>query len=111
VLPRAEENSARAGRRAIGALDGHLGEALGKLYVDNYFPPESKERMNRLVKNVMAAYRRRIEAVDWMGPETKKQALAKLATVMPKIGYPDKWRDYSTLEIGTDSYVQNRAAV
>ncbi len=94
-------------KRAIGALDGHMGEALGKLYVDQYFPPESKQRMDRLVKNVMAAYKRRIEAVDWMGPETKKQALAKLATVMPKIGYPDKWRDYSTLEIGTDSYVQN----
>jgi putative endopeptidase len=94
-------------KRAIGALDGHLGEALGKLYVDNYFPPESKQRMDRLVKNVMAAYKQRIEAVDWMGPETKKQALAKLATVMPKIGYPDKWRDYSSVEIGTDSYVQN----
>jgi putative endopeptidase len=94
-------------KRAINTIDSRMGEALGQLYVEKHFPPEAKRRMDELVKNVMAAYRERIEKLDWMGPETKKQALAKLATVMPKIGYPDKWRDYSTLEIGADSYVQN----
>ena len=94
-------------KRSIGALDGQMGEALGQLYVEKCFTPESKKRMDQLVKNLMAAYKERIEQLDWMGPETKKQALAKLSTVMPKIGYPDKWRDYSALEIGTDSYVQN----
>ena len=75
-----------------------MGEALGQLYVEKYFPPAAKKRMDELVKNLMVAYRERIETRDWMGPETKKQALAKLAAVMPKIGYPDKWRDYSKLE-------------
>ena len=79
-------------------LDSQLGEALGRLYVERYFPPDAKRRMDALVKNILAAYRDRIEAVDWMGPDTKRQALAKLATVMPKIGYPDKWRDYSKLK-------------
>ncbi|HEV2970745.1 MAG TPA: M13 family metallopeptidase, partial [Pirellulales bacterium] len=94
-------------KRAIGAIDSRIGEALGQLYVEKYFPPDAKRRMDELVKNIMAAYRERIERLDWMGPETKKQALAKLSTVMPKIGYPDKWRDYSTLQIGTDSYAAN----
>jgi putative endopeptidase len=94
-------------KRAINTIDSRMGEALGQLYVEKHFPPDAKRRMDELVKNVMAAYRERIEKLDWMGPATKKQALAKLATVMPKIGYPDKWRDYTTLEIGTDSYVQN----
>jgi putative endopeptidase len=94
-------------KRAISTIDSRMGEALGKLYVEKYFPPEAKRRMDELVKNIMAAYHDRIEGLDWMSAETKKQALAKLATVMPKIGYPHKWRDYSTLEIGTDSYVQN----
>jgi putative endopeptidase len=94
-------------KRAIGTLDGLMGEALGRLYVEKHFPPAAKERMDQLVKNILAAYRERIEAVDWMGPQTKEQALAKLGTVMTKIGYPDKWRDYSSLEIGTGSYVEN----
>ena len=96
-------------KRVVGRIDGLMGEALGKLYVDKTFPPESKERMVGLVKNLLAAYRERIEALDWMGPETKKPALAKLATILPKIGYPDKWMDYSTLEVGTDSYSANIA--
>jgi putative endopeptidase len=94
-------------KRAIGAIDSRMGQPLGQLYVEKHFSPDSKRRMDALVKNVMAAYRERIERLDWMGDETKKQALAKLATVMPKIGYPDKWRDYSGLEIRDDSYVQN----
>ena len=94
-------------KRSIGTIDGLMGEALGRLYVEKYFTPAAKERMDELVKNILAAYRERIESRDWMGEETKKQALAKLAAVMPKIGYPDKWRDYSALEVGADSYVQN----
>jgi putative endopeptidase len=94
-------------KRAIGTIDSRMGQPLGQLYVEKHFPAESKRRMDALVKNLMAAYRERIERLDWMGEETKKQALAKLATVTPKIGYPDKWRDYSGLEIRDDSYVQN----
>jgi putative endopeptidase len=94
-------------KRAIGTLDELMGEALGRLYVEKHFPPAAKQRMDQLVKNLLTAYRERIEAVEWMGQQTKQQALAKLATVMTKIGYPDKWRDYTALEIGTDSYVEN----
>ena len=94
-------------KRAITTIDAQMGEALGRLYVEKYFLPASKKRMDELVKNLMAAYRERIVSRDWMGEETKKQALTKLATVMPKIGYPDQWRDYSGLEILPASYVQN----
>ena len=94
-------------KRAITAIDHQMGEALGQLYVEKYFPPSAKKRMDELVKNLMTAYRERIETRDWMSPETKKEALTKLGTVMPKIGYPSKWRDYSKLDIRTDSYVQN----
>ncbi|MGA2502442.1 MAG: M13 family metallopeptidase, partial [Tepidisphaeraceae bacterium] len=94
-------------KRVIGMLDRQMGEALGRLYVERHFTPAAKQRMDELVKNIMAAYRERIETRDWMGPETKKQALVKLATVMPKIGYPDKWRDYAALEVRDDSCVQN----
>jgi putative endopeptidase len=94
-------------KRAIAAVDSQLGEALGKLYVEKHFPPAAKERMDKLVKNLMLAYRERIETRDWMGPETRKLALAKLEAVTPKIGYPSKWRDYSDLEVGSDSYAEN----
>lgn len=94
-------------KRVVNVIDGELGEALGKLYVEKHFPPAAKERMDALVKNVLAAYRERIESRDWMGPDTKKLALVKLAAVMPKIGYPTKWRDYSDLEVRGDSYAAN----
>jgi putative endopeptidase len=94
-------------KRALGTMDRQMGEALGRLYVEKYFSPAAKQRMDELVKNVLAAYRERIEGCDWMGPETRKQALAKLATITPKIGYPSKWRDYSALQITGDSYAQN----
>ncbi len=94
-------------KRAIGTIDRTMGEALGQLYVERYFPADAKKRMDEMVKNILAAYKERIESRDWMSPETKQQALAKLATVMPKIGYPVKWRDYTKLEIKSDSYVQN----
>ncbi len=94
-------------KRAIRTLDAQMGEALGQLYVEKYFTPAAKKRMDELVKNLTIAYRQRIESRDWMGPETKKQALVKLAAVTPKIGYPDKWLDYTSLEIGPDSYAGN----
>jgi predicted metalloendopeptidase len=86
-------------KRGISALNRTLGEAVGELYVARYFSPEAKAEMLKLVENLRAAYKARIEALDWMGPETKAQALAKLAAFRVKIGYPDKWRDYSDLEI------------
>ncbi|TAJ69020.1 MAG: peptidase M13 [Phenylobacterium sp.] len=86
-------------KRGVNLVDGNLGEALGKLYVDTYFPPENKARMEALVGDIQAALRARIQKLDWMGPETKQKALEKLGKFTVKIGYPDKWRDYSALRI------------
>jgi putative endopeptidase len=94
-------------KRGIGAMEGVMGEALGKLYVEQYFPAERKARMEVLVKNILAAYKQSIDTLDWMGPETKKEAQAKLARFTPKIGYPEKWRDYSTLAISPSDLVGN----
>jgi putative endopeptidase len=94
-------------KRALHAIDSMMGEALGRLYVERHFPPEAKDQAQTMVQNLIDAYHDRIESVTWMAPETKKEALAKLALVMRKIGYPDKWRDYSQLVIKRDSYVQN----
>ena len=98
VLSGIPENRPRW-KRGIALIDEALGEALGKLYVAKYFPPENKARMEALIGNMMDAYRRDIETLDWMSPETKKGAQAKLAKLATKIGYPDKWRDYGTLKI------------
>ncbi len=86
-------------KRGVSVVDAHLGDALGKLYVDTYFPPEEKARMQALVGDIQAALAARIRKLDWMGPETKDKALQKLAKFTVKIGYPDKWRDYSALRI------------
>jgi putative endopeptidase len=86
-------------KRGIDAVDGGLGEAAGQLYVARYFPPESKEKMVALVENLRAAYAERVKHLPWMSEPTKQAAMEKLATFRPKIGYPDKWRDYSALEI------------
>jgi len=94
-------------KRAMGLEESAVGEGLGKLYVEQYFPPESKVRMEKLVANLLEAYRRSIDTLDWMSPETKKEAQAKLATFMPKIGYPSKWRDYSTLSIDKGDLIGN----
>jgi len=100
-------------KRGIGALDGSLGEAMGQLYVAKYFPPDSKAKMVALVENLRAAYAERVKQLTWMSEPTKKAALEKLATFRPKIGYPDKWRDYSALEVKAgDAYGNSvRAAV
>jgi putative endopeptidase len=94
-------------KRAVSAVERELGEAAGKLYVAQHFPPRAKVRMRDLVKNLVEAYRQDIQALDWMGPETKAKALDKLAKFEPKIGYPDKWRDYSKLDIQHDDLVGN----
>ena len=87
--------------------DGDMGEALGKIYVGKYFPPEYKARMEQLVANLLAAYKQSVNKLDWMSPATKKEAQAKLATFMPKIGYPSKWRDYSALTIVKGDLIGN----
>jgi putative endopeptidase len=94
-------------RRSIDAVNGTMGEAVGQLYVKKYFPPEAKERMLNLVNNLKTALSERINQLEWMSEVTKVKAQEKLGTFIIKIGYPDKWKDYSTLEIKADSYWQN----
>ena len=95
-------------KRAADGVDGAMGEALGKAYVAKYFGPEAKARMMTLLDNLRAAYAVRIQALTWMGPDTKLQALKKLNAITRKIGYPDKWRDYSTLQVdGTAAGLTN----
>jgi putative endopeptidase len=91
----------------MNATSSALGEAMGQLYVKKYFPPAAKERMLDLVGNLKVSLGERIETLDWMGGETQKAALCKLETMNVKIGYPDKWIDYSPLEIKADSYILN----
>jgi putative endopeptidase len=87
--------------------DGVIGELLGQLYVAKYFKPEAKVRMTELVANLRKAFEIRINRLDWMSAETKQKALAKLYAFTPKIGYPDKWKDYEGLEISANSFYQN----
>jgi putative endopeptidase len=94
-------------KRGVGAIERSQGESLGKLYVAEYFPPARKARMEALVKNLLAAYKQSIDKLDWMSPATKKEAQAKLAKFMPKIGYPNKWKDYSALVVARDDLVGN----
>jgi len=97
-------------KRGVATVEDTLGEALGKLYVAEHFPAERKARMEQLVKNLIIAYGESIDNLDWMSPATKKEARAKLAKFTPKIGYPDKWRDYSRLTIKRDDLVGHDAA-
>jgi putative endopeptidase len=106
VLRGVPENEPRW-KRGIALLDGSLGEALGKLYAERYFPPEYKARMQAMVRNLLEAYRRDIDTLDWMSAETKVGAQEKLAKILPKIGYPDQWRDYSELRISRDDLLGN----
>ncbi len=94
-------------KRGVGLAEAALGEAIGRVYVDRHFPPAAKVAMDELVANLIEAYRQSISELEWMGPETRERALAKLAAFTPKIGYPVKWRDYSTLEIKADDLVGN----
>ena len=94
-------------KRVVGTIDNEVGEALGQLYVADHFPPEAKKRALEMVNNLKEALADRIKSNDWMDEPTKKEALKKLAAFTVKIGYPDKWRDYSTLQIDRGPYVQN----
>jgi putative endopeptidase len=106
VLSGIPENRPRW-QRGVGLVDESIGEALGRVWVEKYFPPSSKARMEKLVANLLATYKQSIDGLDWMGPQTKKEAQAKLAKIATKIGYPAKWRDYSKLVIAPDDLVGN----
>ncbi len=97
-------------KRCVESDDALLGEALGQRYVERYFPPEAKARMQEMVKNLLSAMGDTIRALDWMSPETKRRALEKLATFNPKVGYPDRWKDYSNVAIGPSSHWENVVA-
>ncbi|HEX5307252.1 MAG TPA: M13 family metallopeptidase [Dyella sp.] len=94
-------------KRVLGTVNGAMGMALGELYVKQEFTPEAKARAQELVDNVRNALKARIENLDWMSAETKEKAIAKWNTFLPKIGYPDKWRDWSGLEISPDNFYAN----
>jgi len=94
-------------KRCVQATDRTLGEALGQLYVQKYFPPEAKARALEMVRNLIAALNDDLQTLSWMGPQTRAQAAAKLKAFAVKIGYTDKWRDYSALKIERASYLQN----
>ena len=94
-------------KRGVALVNQSLGEGLGKLYVDRHFPPASKAKMDVLVANLLAAYRESITSIDWMSPETRTEALAKLATFNSKVGYPKRWIDYSALEVRPNDLAGN----
>ena len=94
-------------KRVLGVMNWRMGELLGQLFVEKAFPPKSKERAVEMVNNLILSLKDRLTNLDWMSAETKQKALAKLATITPKIGYPDKWRDYSALDIERTSYLDN----
>src|SRR5215831_7733816 len=94
-------------KRGVRAVDASIGELTGKIYVAKYFPPEAKARASQLVANLRKAYSEGIDSLEWMSAETKQQAHAKLAKFTPKIGYPDKWKDWSKLEVRRDDLVGN----
>jgi endothelin-converting enzyme/putative endopeptidase len=97
-------------KRGVSLVEGALGEAVGREYVARHFPPVAKQLMDELVANLLAAYRSSIEKLDWMTPETKERAYEKLATFRPKIGYPERFRDYGKLVIGDDLVANVQAA-
>ncbi|HLP22723.1 MAG TPA: M13-type metalloendopeptidase [Microbacteriaceae bacterium] len=98
-------------KRGVSLVEGGMGEAVGKVYVERHFAGEAKLAMDRLVANLIEAYRQSITQLDWMGPETRTRALEKLDKFTPKIGYPDEWRDYSSLSISADDLIGNVAAI
>ena len=96
-------------KRCVESADANLGEALGRKYVEKHFPPAAKARMQEMVGNLLLAMKETVNGLAWMGPETKKKALEKIATFNPKIGYPDRWKDYGKVEIRRDSFWANVA--
>jgi putative endopeptidase len=91
----------------VNTIDGQMGDALGELFVKKYFPAEAKARMKALVENLRSALREELQQADWLAPETKKNAVAKLDAFVAKIGYPDRWRDYSAVKVSPDAYYQD----
>ena len=106
VMSGTKEQKSR-GLRALRATDGLLGEPLGKLYAEKYFPPSSRKKVEDMIENVRAVYGERIKNLTWMSPETKQKALEKLSLFTTKIGYPDQWKDYSMVDIKPDALFQN----
>lgn len=94
-------------KRGVAVIESALGDSIGKLYVARHFPPERKARMGQMVQNLLAAYKESVESLDWMGAGTKKEAQDKLAKFMPKIGYPNNWREYSGLQVAKDDLIGN----
>ncbi|HSF98479.1 MAG TPA: M13-type metalloendopeptidase [Ornithinibacter sp.] len=94
-------------KRGVGLVEEALGEAVGQLYVERHFPPHAKEAMVELVANLVEAFRRSLSEVPWMGADTRREALAKLGQFTPKVGYPQRWRDYSALEVRSDDLLGN----
>ncbi|WAC67101.1 peptidase M13 [Agrococcus sp. SL85] len=97
-------------KRGVALVEGLLGDAVGRIYVERHFPPEAKDAMDVLIEHLVEAYRTSIEQLDWMGAETRERALAKLDAFTPKIGYPKRWKDYGGVEIGDDLVANVRAA-
>jgi len=104
---RGQKELKERGKRVLDTIGGNVGEAMGQLYVKVAFPADSKARMETLVQNLRESLKARIEQLDWMSDETKQKAIAKWNAFTPKIGYPDKWRDWSGLETSRDSYIGN----
>ncbi len=98
-------------KKMVSNTDGGLGEALGQVYVEKYFPADAKQRMLDLVNNLQGVYKQRIEKLDWMSAETKKQAIAKLDAFTKKIGYPDKWKKYEDVTIDRKTYYANQRSI
>ncbi|MFI5193603.1 MAG: M13 family metallopeptidase [Chitinophagales bacterium] len=97
-------------KRMVLLVDQNLGDAIGQLYVQQYFPQEAKQRINELVDNIISTYGERIRQLDWMSDSTKQKALAKLQAIVKKVGYPDKWKDYSSMTIVRDDIISNLRA-
>jgi predicted metalloendopeptidase len=95
---------------AMNAVSNALQDAVGKAYVDKYFPASAKAEVQKMVEQIKAAFARRVQALDWMAPSTKQEALKKVETIVVGVGYPDQWRDYSPLQIGNDAYANQKNA-
>jgi putative endopeptidase len=98
-------------RRGVNLVGGALGHAVGQIYVERHFPPSSKTQMEDLVNRLTTAFRGRLEQLEWMDDETREQALTKLSTFEPRIGYPEIWDTYEGLEISADDYFGNRVSM
>jgi putative endopeptidase len=96
-------------KRALSALNTYLGDAVGKAYADKYFPASAKAEVSDMVSNIKAAFAERVQGIDWMAPATKKEAIKKVETIVVGVGYPEKWRDYSSFKVGDSAYANEIA--